>query len=341
MNPIILANFGGPRTLLEIPSFLTALLTDQEVVRTNMPPWLHKRIFSRVARKRALKIAPDYAGIGGQSPIFFDTEKVAELLEKKLGRRVIPFHRYLTATHASFVEEISSLAAGEITVLPMFPQFSYATSGSIALWFGDNLPQRVLRKLFWIKSYAASSSFVHLFAQKIAETLAEREWKQEEVTLLFSAHGVPQKFVCFGDLYERECLASFSAIAALFPRAETLLSYQSKFGRGQWLTPYTEEVCSVSCGREKVLVIPLSFTSDHIETLYEIEELYLPLLRKRGKEAERLAAFNRDPRWIEVLGKIVEEGRDLLPNQMLIRYPQMDKWQVPCEKEVCYCGKRK
>lgn len=340
MNPIVLANFGGPRTLQEIPSFLTALLTDQEVVRTNLPPWLHRAIFTRVARKRALKIAPDYAGIGGKSPIFADTEHVAKCLEEKLGRRVIPFHRYLTATHASFVEELSSFPCEEIQVLPMFPQFSYATSGSIALWFGENLPESVLRKLFWIKSYAAFPSFVRLFVAKIRETLQERGWREEEATLLFSAHGVPQKFVCFGDLYERECRASFQAIATHFPKAEALLSYQSKFGRGEWLRPATEDVCKEACTREKVLVIPLSFTSDHIETLYEIEELYLPLLRERGKEAERLSAFNRDPRWIAALGEIVEESSDLLPNQMLIRYPQMDKWRVPCEREVCLCAKK-
>lgn len=337
--PIALVNFGGPRTLQEIPTFLTSLLTDQEVVRTGMPPWLHRRVFRKVAKKRALKIAADYASIGGKSPIYFDTEHVAKKLAEKIGREVITFHRYLPSTHKEFCEKISSFNAEEITVMPMFPQFSYATTGSIALWFSKNLPERVLRKLTWIKSYPTHPAYVSLFQETIAKELDARHWKEEETLLLFSPHGIPQKFVCFGDLYRRECESSFNEIIRFFPSADAKLSYQSKFGPGEWLRPYTEDVCSSSSltAKKQALVVPLSFTSDHIETLYEIEKLYLPALKEQGIEAYRVPAFNRDPKWIEVLAQIIDTQKEHLSNQMLIRYPQMDKWKVPCDREVCVC----
>ena len=135
---ILLVNFGGPRSLDEISPFLTALLTDRDVIDSKLPNFLHHLLFSRIAKKRAIQVKEDYAKIGGRSPIFEDTEKLAELLATSTGQPIFTFHRYLPSTHAASVTSIEA-SKGPIKVFPLFPQFSYATTGSIARWFSHHL----------------------------------------------------------------------------------------------------------------------------------------------------------------------------------------------------------
>src|SRR5579885_3024221 len=130
----LIVNFGGPRNLEEIAPFLRELLTDQDVVRSGWPQFIHNILFSRIAKKRARQIAHDYALIGGGSPIYRDTEELARQLRTLLKAPVYTFHRYLTATHADFISKIQQDQADEIVVFPLFPQFSYSTTGSIAKW---------------------------------------------------------------------------------------------------------------------------------------------------------------------------------------------------------------
>lgn len=320
----IVANFGGPRQLEEIEPFLRELLTDRDVIRTKLPSWIHQWLFSRIAKKRAKKIAADYESIGGKSPIFEDTEAIASAVRKSLRAAVLVFHRYLPETHLSFLAELEALEADEIQVFPMFPQFSYATTGSIARWFSKHLSPKVQRKLFWIKSYATHPAFIAAWQRRIRDCLKQNGLQDEETILLFSAHGLPKEFIETGDLYERECELSFQEIAAEFPSCLNKLAYQSKFGTGEWLRPQTDELCQQildwSEGRKAVVFVPLSFTSDHIETLFEVEQLYLPPVRERGLTALRCPAFGPRPDWIAAIESILEHP-DRLANQMLVRIP--------------------
>jgi ferrochelatase len=306
----LLVNFGGPRHLDEIAPFLKELLCDRDVVLTRLPNFLHNLLFSRIAKKRSLKIREDYHLIGGRSPIYFDTENLAKILSEKLGSEVLTFHRYLPETHSQSKEKI--LKAKELTVLPLFPQFCYATTGSIARFF-SKWPVR----LNWIKSYAAHPAFIRAYQRRIGDFLKEKNLKEEETLLLFSAHGVPKVFIEKGDLYEQECNLSYKKVKEAFPKAKTLLCYQSKFGKGEWLRPYTNEVCE-EVAAKNVVFIPISFTSDHIETLFEIEYQYLPVVAKRGFNAYRCPALNLEPYWIDALVEIFSET-NLCNNQMLIK----------------------
>src|SRR5690242_5625884 len=137
---LVLVNFGGPRSLDEIGSFLTELLTDQDVIRTFFPRFFEKWFFKKVAIARVSKIAKDYELIGGKSPLFQDTEFLAEKLREKTNLPVITFHRYLPATHAEFFDTIRSIEADKLVVMPLYPQFSYSTTGSIARFFDEHLP---------------------------------------------------------------------------------------------------------------------------------------------------------------------------------------------------------
>jgi ferrochelatase len=319
---LLVINFGGPRDLEEVPDFLEALLTDKDVIRTPFPDFLQDLFFKKIARKRSVRVAKDYGMIGGKSPIFEDTEWVAKALGNTLNVPAITFHRYLRKTHKTFVEKIHSLEAEEIWVFPMFPQFSYATTGSIARWLAEHLSSSVCKKLKWVASYPSHEKYVEAFTQNTKEFLAEKNLKEEETVLLFSAHGLPESFIKEGDPYQKECEASFQQISSYFPKASSLLSYQSKFGRAQWVTPSTIDMCHQVknwIGEKKHIVfLPLSFTSDHIETLFEIEQEYLQYLQKAGYSAYRCPALGRRLDWVEAMKSMIV-GIEKVETYKLIR----------------------
>ena len=321
MSSIILVNFGGPRSLEEIPSFLTELLTDGDVIRTSFPRFFEKWFFKRRALKRADIIAHDYKLIGGKSPIFRDTESIAQELRSRLNLPVITFHRYLKETHAETFRQIQESVSDEFIVFPLFPQFSYATTGSIARFFEDNIDEKTLSKMRWIRSYPTHPSYIAAMQTVIRDFLKEQNLEEKDVVLFFSAHGLPQEFVDEGDPYERECHKSFDEIRKGFPAAYSLIAFQSKFGPGEWLRPYTSELCEIpqtwNHGRRNVVFIPLSFTSDHIETLFEIEYQYLPAIRAQGLEAFRCPAMNLRQDWLEAVVEIVKEPFYAMTEQLV------------------------
>ncbi len=312
---ILLVNFGGPRSLDEIEPFLCELLTDRELIRTWLPPFF----FRRIAKKRAPKIRHDYESIGGKSPIYDTTETIASELRERLQVPVLTFHRYLPSTHADSLRAIEACRADEIRVFPFFPQFSYATTGSIATLFAKRLSSNNLR---WIKSYPINPAFIRAWISTIRSFLEEHAIQEKDAAFLFSAHGLPRSFVEKGDPYEGECQASFRAILAAFPDAIGKLAYQSKFGRGEWLRPYTQDVCedlSWVQGRKTVVFVPLAFTSDHIETLFEIEQLYVPIIKAKGIASLRCPALNLTPAWIDAIVQILEDEPLCKPEALLRR----------------------
>jgi ferrochelatase len=308
MSKVLIVNFGGPRNLDEVEAFLEELLCDPDLIRTPFPKFFQDWFFKRVARKRAVKVRHDYAEIGGKSPIYFDTEALAKSLSLRAKREVVTFHRYLRATH-----EMEKLQE-EFLVLPLFPQFSYATTGSAARCLAQ------CKKLSWIKSYETHPAFILAHQKRIESFLVEKSLVPEETILLFSAHGVPKKFVDEGDPYQKMCEATVQEVMKAFPKMLGKLSYQSKFGRGEWIRPYTDEACEQmgTWGLKNCVIVPISFTSDHIETLFEIEKLYLPIIRAKGMNAYRCPALNQEPYWIDALVEILESP-EFFSTQSLIR----------------------
>ncbi|NGX55067.1 MAG: Ferrochelatase [Chlamydiae bacterium] len=304
MTSYLLVNFGGPRSLSEIEPFLSALLTDRDVVESILPRWF----FRKIAKWRAKSVGEQYASIGGSSPIYGDTEAVAAGLRKELGN-VVTFHRYLPATHDESLAAIEQLAGDKIVVFPMFPQFTYSVTGSIARFLQDHLSPETAGRCVWVKSYSTHPAFVVLMQQMIREFIEQNQLKPSETALLFSAHGLPQKALRRGDEYDRQCEETVARVMEGFPEVLGRLAYQSKFGLGRWLEPSTQELCrSVEQwigARKNLIFVPISFTSDHLETLHEIEREYMPLVAEKGVKAFRLSAFNRRSDWIETIQKIL------------------------------------
>ena len=134
--------------------------------------------------------------------------------------------------------------------------------------------------------------------------------------------GLPKLFIEKGDLYDYECRASFGNIMKSFPTAKGLLCYQSKFGPGEWIRPYTIDVCThidkYREGRKYCVFVPISFTSDHVETLVEVEEQYMPVIARQGLHPFRVPALNRQPEWIDAIVQILSDASPCT-NSMLLR----------------------
>ncbi len=314
-------NFGGPRTLKEVLPFLESLLTDEEVIRTSLPSWIQRLFFRYIARKRALKSAKEYALIGGGSPIYADTEWVATALSKRMGIPILAFHRYLEDTHDTFCEMLQQYDPEKILVFPLFPQFSYTTTGSIAKWFQEHLGFKWTQKMQWVKSYSAHTLYIKVMVACAQEFLQEQGLQESDTVLFCSAHGLPKQFILEGDPYQKECEASFKAIACCFPQAHAILAYQSKFGRQEWLTPATGTLCRQPQlfmeGKKQVVFIPVSFSSDHVETLFEIEG-YVSCLQKLGVPAYRCPALGRREDWMDAAAEMLKENA-FVSNDALIR----------------------
>jgi len=319
---VILANFGGPRCEKELTPFLIELLTDPDVIQTSLPSFLQKWLFTRVAKKRAKIMKEEYQKMGGRSPLFQDTNRLAFLLQETLGIEVVAFHRYLPATHLDFFAKIERKNPATVQVLPLFPQFSYSTTGSIARLFSKKFSTNIQEKLAWIPSYATHPGYIQAEVNLIQSFLEEHNLSCKDTFLLFSCHGLPKEYVEQGDPYESQCLSSFEEIMRFFPEFSGTVSYQSQFGKKEWLRPYTEDFCknpsSYLKGQKNVVVIPLSFTSDHLETLVEIEEQYIPLLKKQHLFAYRCPALNFSKTWIKTLPLLLQDGL-FEKNETLIR----------------------
>lgn len=319
----VIVNFGGPRSLCEVEEFLICLFRDQEVLRTRLPQWAHNLFFTRLAKKRAVQTVEDYAAIGGKSPIYDDTEAIAEEVGALIQEPILVFHRYLPATHAAFIEALHNIPAdAEVRIFPLFAQFSCATTGSIATWFAKHVPPQIVKRMRWIRSYPAHNRYIAAFASRIRRFLEEKRVEEARCILLFSAHGLPEEFIRTGDVYQKECELTFERLSSRFPKALSRLCYQSQFGKQKWIGPSTPDLCSTidvwKEERDTAVIVPLSFTSDHIETLFEVEKLYIPVIAAKGLRALRCPALNRDADWLSAMAHLVRD-EPTVPNHSLLR----------------------
>ncbi|WP_213318717.1 ferrochelatase [Chlamydiifrater volucris] len=313
----VLANFGGPRSLDEVEPFLTSLLTDPDVTGKILSEKLTKKLFTWIAKKRTPKVIPQYEAIGGFSPIASDTLKMAHQLQRTFQTPVIPFHRYLPSTHQETLSHLRDSTNQEVIGIPLFPHFTYCVTGSIIKFLSRHLPNIKWR---WITNFGSHSSFIQTWISHLKEFFKKNKIPEDDCVLLFSFHGIPESMSKKGDPYASQCLESFGILRKAFPFSTTMLSFQSRFGPFKWLMPYTQKVCQTLISPKKhVAIVPLGFISDHLETLFEIENEYLPTLRERGYKAHRVPAIFESQHWMPALHAIVQTSTQTRPEQIFSR----------------------
>ncbi len=303
---VILINLGGPNSLEDVEPFLYNLFSDPDIFKLPFQKFLAKLI----AKVRARKTREYYEVMGGKSPQLEQTLEQAKALQDKLGEsyKVVVGMRYWKPFIRDALKTLIDEGIKEIILLPLYPQFSITTTGSAFNEFqravkelkAENLK---VRKVFHFYNHP-------LFIKAWVERIREKVEKPEDYHFIFSAHSLPKKIIEKGDPYQKQTEETVKLIMQHFPKASHTLAYQSKVGFGKWLEPSTEEAIrnSIEKGIKKLVVIPISFVSEHSETLYELDHVYKNLAERLGcEEFIRIPTLQTHPTFIKALEKIVKE----------------------------------
>ncbi|QDZ39738.1 ferrochelatase [Euhalothece natronophila Z-M001] len=316
---VLLLNLGGPDELEDVRPFLYNLFSDPEIIRLPIP-WLQKPLAWFISTARSRKSQENYKEIGGGSPLRRITEQQAEALKTKLEAeghqaQVYVGMRYWHPFTEEAVVRIKRDKPQKLVILPLYPQFSISTSGSSfrvleRIWHEDPVLQKIPYTV--IPSWYDEPAYLQAMANLIATELDKFE-NPDQVHIFFSAHGVPLSYVEeAGDPYQYEIEECTRLIMETLNRPnDHTLAYQSRVGPVEWLKPYTEEAI-VELGEKgikQLLVIPISFVSEHIETLQEIDIEYRELAYESGIENfQRVPALNTDSTFIQALTNCVENA---------------------------------
>lgn len=315
---VVLFNLGGPDTLADVRPFLRNLFSDPEVIGLPFP--FRQALAWWIAARRAPIARGYYEQIGGGSPLRRLTAQQAAALEKALGARgeykVVVAMRYWAPFTEDAVAELTAYRPDRLVLLPLYPQYSYATTRSSLthfqrVWAASGLPSVPIAT---IAQWHDHPGYLAAMAEQIVKTRARMpEGDGSPVHLLYSAHGIPMSLIDEGDPYQRQIEEGVRLITARLPEwarepTRVHLAYQSRVGRKQWLEPAVEAMLD-RLGHEgvrRLLVVPLSFVSDHSETLYEIDILYRDLAAKVGITGfARMASLNDSPTFVAALADLV------------------------------------
>jgi len=274
---VLLVNMGGPSSLEEVEPFLKNLFSDPYI----FPLPFRGLLAPLIARLRAKKVKAYYEAIGGGSPQLYQTLRQQRALKKLLGPsyEVAVGMRYSPPFIKDALNELLKAGVKKLLFLPLYPQYSTATTGSAYAELKRHLPKEVELKA--VEEFHDHPLFIQSWVERIRESLPEGE-----AYLLFSAHGLPKKLIKRGDPYQQQVERTAYLIAKHFPHLPWSVSYQSKVGFGEWLGPSTEEAIKKLAreGVKTLVVVPVSFVSEHVETLYELDLQMAELARKEGIE---------------------------------------------------------
>ncbi|MEM9162499.1 MAG: ferrochelatase [Cyanobacteria bacterium P01_F01_bin.4] len=316
---VLLLNLGGPEQLEDVRPFLFNLFADPEIIRLPFP-WLQKPLAWLISNSRAEKSQENYKQIGGGSPLRRITEEQADALKAQLktqgyDAKVYIGMRYWYPFTEEAVAQIKNDGVEDLVILPLYPQFSISTSGSSfrlleQLWLEDPSLNRINYTV--IPSWYNREGYVQAMANLIAQEI-DKLPNPDSAHVFFSAHGVPVSYVEeAGDPYQREIEQCTELIMRQLnrPNGHTL-AYQSRVGPVEWLQPYTEDAIAElgANGIHDLVVVPISFVSEHIETLQEIDIEYRELAEEAGIEGfHRVPALNTDTTFINDMTAMVVEA---------------------------------
>ncbi|HXM60942.1 MAG TPA: ferrochelatase [Terriglobales bacterium] len=308
---VVLFQLGGPDTLEAIEPFLFNLFCDPDIIDFPFARIGRKPLAKLISSTRARKVQHHYATIGGGSPIRRFTEQQARALQLKLGEsgldaRCFVAMRYWHPFAAQAIEQLRAAQCDEVVLLPLYPQYSSTTTGSsLNEWqrlFQEDIPVQS------IETFYRHELYLRALVEKVDEALS-RFVDPERPEIVFSAHSVPVAAIQKGDPYQRQIEET---VELLMQRGGWTngyrLCYQSKVGASKWLQPSLHTALrelAAEKGRE-VCIVPISFVSDHVETLGEIDHEARAEAGKLGiKRFEMTSGLNDSPTFIAALADLV------------------------------------
>lgn len=311
---VVLFNLGGPDGPDAVRPFLFNLFRDPAII--GVPALLRYPIAALIAGTRTKLAKANYALMGGGSPLLPETEKQARALETELATRFPDAEtrcfiamRYWTPLTGQAAKAVRAFAPDEVVLLPLYPQYSSTTTGSsLKAWkkaYGKG-PGRVST----VCCYPTDENFVHAHADLIEATY-EKAGRPGPARLLFSAHGLPEKVIQAGDPYQKQVEATAAAVAARLDEGwDWRVTYQSRVGPMKWIGPSTEdEIKAASRQGLALVIVPIAFVSEHIETLVELDHEYRQVALEAGSpDYVRVPTLGIDSGFIRGLGGLVRNA---------------------------------
>ncbi len=309
---VVLLNLGGPDSLEAVQPFLENLFNDPDIFK--LP--FQKSLARFISKKRAPKVQEEYKLIGGKSPIGMWTEKQRSMLEEKLRKDkpdidVYIAMRYWKPLTQETIAQIEKGNYSKIIMLPLYPHYSVSTTGSSfnewkRYYKGDP------KKMVYIETYYTNPKYIKAINQRIDENIQRfPEEVRDKVQLVFSAHGTPVSYVKKGDPYSKHINETIEAVMkARTDSREHHLCFQSKVGPAKWLEPATDKKIEelAEKGKKHLLIIPISFVSDHVETAYELDIEYRHVADKAGIENYIvMTGLNDSEIFVDALYDLVKE----------------------------------
>ena len=314
---VVLFQLGGPDTLDAIEPFLFNLFCDPDIIDFPFARIGRKPLAKLISSTRARKVQHHYATIGGGSPIRRFTEQQARALQLKLGEsgldaRCFVAMRYWHPFTAEAIAHLRAAGCNEVVLLPLYPHYSSTTTGSsLNEWnrlFSDEIPVHLVGPFYHHELYLRS------LVEKIDEALA-RFADPERPELVFSAHSVPVAVIQKGDPYQRQIEETVKLVLQRGGWANGYrLCYQSKVGASKWLQPSLHTALrEIAAEKDReVCIVPISFVSDHVETLGEIDHEARAEAAKLGiQRFEMTAGLNDSPAFIAALADLVSSAIDV------------------------------
>lgn len=321
---VIIFNLGGPNSKDEVGSFLFNLFFDKRIITLpKIPRFFLSTLISFLRKKKATEI---YNLIGGKSPIKENTEKQAialqnELIEKhsKSGDLSVNWRVFYAMRHSSpkldeIIDQISEFDPQNIVLMPLYPQYSTTTTESFFdKWSEIEKKYKNGSKIFKINDYHDNKIYIKACSEKILSKFKNEKLNKKDVRFLFSAHGLPESIIKNGDPYKNQMERCFSLIKHEIEKEigeiDAKLCYQSKVGLQKWLTPTTEgEILQSIKDKKGVVIFPIAFTSEHSETLVELDiELREIATKNQIKSYTRVETLMCDNEYIKCLSKLAFE----------------------------------
>lgn len=317
---VALLNMGGPKTLGDVKDFQERLFADPLLIRFPLS-FIFQRFFAWLLIKLRLNAVKErYQAIGGGSPIYRSTTAQAKALSRELEQRgrnikVVHSFNYSPPLPEETINEAKAEGKKYIFALSLYPHYSKATTGSNLHYLKKASAVLGGPEIIEAPAYYLHNGYIQAFVDRIHESVGPGE-TLDDFYLLFSAHGLPLYFLKEGDPYPFQITQTISKILAKLDRDKNwTISYQSSVGPLQWLKPDTEQMLKALARREikKIIVVPVSFVGDHIETVHEINIEYRHVAEKIGIEDFRMSkAIECHSGFIQALADTVESA---LPKQ--------------------------
>ncbi len=303
---VVLMNMGGPNNLDEVEVFLNNMFNDKRIISAPKP--IRKMLAKLITWRRKEEAKKSYAALGGKSPLVEYTKKLLSKLEACIDATVHMTMRYTPPYSHDILQGLKHV--DEIYAIPLYPHYSSTTTLSSIEELEESIKKHGIHaKVKTLHSYYRHPDYIAATVERIKEALGKDN--PEAFELVFSAHGLPQKIIDKGDMYQRHIKYNVYHVRKALMKAgiqfhKTHLAYQSRVGPLEWIRPYLEDKLK-TLKKKKVIVYPIAFTIDNSETEFELDIEYRDIAEALGFEEYRVAkAPNDHPSFVKCLANLYE-----------------------------------